>query len=325
MEATLDPAAGCLKFCGVIPEDFGEIDPSEIIQVNPPPQAEVFTQPLAGSKRRLDLGLGIEGASTAQHWYGPEGETRFKREGSSVSTSSSNNEMMRGKVDYMSGTPPLANFAIEDSKKRALDEDAELEKKVAKFLPTITESQRAPDLPSSVTGTRNTQNATMQSLLPKIIPQSVADKLYPPNDDNTYYVVGHLNDRAPPVEARNPGPPGVPANAYASTALKLEVLTGFLNKILAITVSTNEENESNGGRMIGGNMFPPTFQDNLKSVKVYVANKTEMSNLQYSLMAASLAKTSLTVPIKVYTSDLEPRPHPTTGKEWEVEILFPLM
>ncbi len=64
-------------------------------------------------------------------------------------------------------------------------------------------------------------------------------------------------------------------------------------------------------------MFPPTFQDNLKSVKVYVANKTEMSNLQYSLMAASLAKTSLTVPIKVYTSDLEPRPHPTTGKEWE--------
>jgi hypothetical protein len=139
------------------------------------------------------------------------------------------NEIMRGRADYMSRTPPFVNFVTEDSKKRALDEDAELEKKVAKFQPPTIESQQAPDLPSSVTGTRNTQNATMQSLLPKIIPQSMADKLYPPHNDNTYYVVGQLNDRAPHVHARNPGPPGVPANAYAPTALNLGNLQHHLN------------------------------------------------------------------------------------------------
>jgi len=37
----------------------------------------------------------------------------------------------------------------------------------------------------------------MQILLPKIISQSAADKLYPPQDDNTHYVVGYLNDRDP--------------------------------------------------------------------------------------------------------------------------------
>jgi hypothetical protein len=69
--------------------------------------------------------------------------------------------------------------------------------KVAKFQPPTIKSQQVPDLPSSVTGTRNTQNATMQILLPKIISQSAADKLYPPQDDNTHYVVGYLNDRDP--------------------------------------------------------------------------------------------------------------------------------
>ncbi len=176
------------------------------------------------------------------------------------------------------------------------------------------------------------QNVTMQILFPKIISQSAADTLYPPQDDNTHYVIGYLNDRDPPVNAKNPGPPGVPANAYASTALKLEVLTGFVNKrlqgfskILAITVSPDEENESAGGRMIAGNVFPPTFPDNLRWVRTYVPNKTDRGNLHYGLTTASLAKTSLTASIKVYTSDLEPRPHPTTGQEWQVEIRFPLM
>ncbi len=84
----------------------------------------------------------------------------------------------------------------------------------------------------------------MQRLLPKIVHQSVADRLYPPQDDNTHYVDGFLNDRKSFADARNNVPGGVPANAYASTALKLAALTDFDDKILAITVSSNEENAS---------------------------------------------------------------------------------
>ncbi len=317
LEAILDPVAGCLAFCGVTPEDFGEIDPSEIIQVNPPSRVVAPTQPNAGSKRMLDLNT----------HFGKEGEIKVKREASPFSTSSSTNELMRERSGYMSRTPPFGELTTEDSKKRVLDEDAELEKKVAKFQPPTIESQQGPALalPSSVTGIRNTRSATMQRLLPKIVHQSVADRLYPPQDDNTHYVDGFLNDRKSFADERNNVPGGVPANAYASTALKLAALTDFDDKILAITVSSNEENASKGGRMIKGQMYPPTFDDNLRRVRVYVADKTDMVNLQYSLMSASLAKTSFTETIKVYTSNLEPRPHPTTRGEWEEEILFPLM
>ncbi len=256
LEAILDPVAGCLTFCGVTLDEFGEIDPSEIIQVNPPPRVAVPTQQYAGSKRMLDLNAGIYGSSAAQNYLGKQEEIKVKREASPWSTSSSTNDIMKERSGYMSLTPPFGDPTTEDSKKRALDEDAELEKKVAKFQPPTIASQQDPALPSSVTGIRNTRNATMQRLLPKIVHQSVADKLYPPQDDNTCYVEGILNDRAPPSDAKNKAPGGVPANAYASTALKLAVLTEFADKILAITVSPNEENASNGGRMIGGQMYP---------------------------------------------------------------------
>jgi hypothetical protein len=94
------------------------MDPSE--QVNLPPQIEVLTQPYVGSKGMLDLGMEKEGASTAQNHFGPEGEIRFKREGSSFSTSSSSNEIMRGRFDYMRHTPPFADIVAEDSKKKKI-------------------------------------------------------------------------------------------------------------------------------------------------------------------------------------------------------------
>ena len=96
LEATLDPAAGCLKFCGVTPDEFGGVDPSEIIQVNPPPQAEVLKQPYVGSIRMLDLVMEKGSASAAQNHFGPEGETRFKGEGSSFSSSSCQRRTFRG-------------------------------------------------------------------------------------------------------------------------------------------------------------------------------------------------------------------------------------
>ena len=129
----------------------------------------------------LDLNAGIYGASAAQNHLGKQGEIKVKREASPLSTSSSTNDIMKERRGYMSRTPPFGDPTTEDSKKRALDEDAELEKKVAKFQPPTIESQQAPALPSSVTGIRNTRNATMQRLLPKIVHQSVADKLYPPH------------------------------------------------------------------------------------------------------------------------------------------------
>ena len=96
LEVILDLVAGCLKFCGVTPDEFGGVDPSEIIQVNPPPQAEVLKQPYVGSIRMLDLVMEKGSASAAQNHFGPEGETRFKGEGSSFSSSYCQRRTFRG-------------------------------------------------------------------------------------------------------------------------------------------------------------------------------------------------------------------------------------
>jgi hypothetical protein len=159
LAAILDPASGCLKYCGVTPGEFSGVDPSEIIRVNPLTQTEAPKQPHGGAKRTLDLdgktldldGMGEGGASTLQYSPAPQGEVRVKSEGSQFSSSYPYGEPLMGREDSKRHATP--DGAVADRKKRALEEDAALHMKVAKFQQPMGKSQRALNLPSSVTGT----------------------------------------------------------------------------------------------------------------------------------------------------------------------------
>ena len=131
--------------------------------------------------------------------------------------------------------------------------------------------------------------------------------------------------RSPIGTYQIPAVGGSPLNSYVPTHLKVpSTLFRQPDRILAVVVPEDKTNASVGSRFINERHWPPTYPENLNSIRVHVRSAEDLANLQYELATAAGSNTQQT--ITVLKSDYEEKPDPQNGTTpWRVTLNYPIM